>query len=819
MKLDANQPPANGYRSSSLIMESRESGEDAQPHVAQTVRRLLRGRWHWAVVLGVLLAAGLGFAGWMAITPMYQSVASARFAAEIENVLSQRNQQTAVGDFEGFLKEEGRRMTSDEVVTKARLAAASSAAWQEAGISAMSSSEFRDHVWIERKPRDTVFELQFEHESPDVAAAATKALIDAYSDDFASRWSAQNDTALAPLEARRTSLADDREKTWAKIQSNDRAGMGLETVERRLETTIRELAFARNQQKQVIAELENLPQKVDAQSLEMMTAKQIAELETQEGRPSELGQAVMELERLDLERAALIAGGQGPSSNAVRKVDARIAPQQARVEMLAKAARQRLASGEDPRSVALARMRDTLESQIAALDAEARDLQSQLAGIEEQHVKLTKLDRELEEVKGVIDVRRKGQIGTPLQVMSTGSLPTAPHNDGRRKQLAAAGGIAGLGLGFVLVLLWGHLSREIRDSTDASADLPATRMLGVLPTLPENMADPAQAEQAAHSVHHIRTLLQINRDDSGQVFSITSPAPASGKSSLCVALGLSFASSRSKTLLIDADMVGSGLSRRLGFVSRRTIEQMLVGDRRVSDLQLETAKARAVAEETPLGEVLVDMGLLTAADLDDLNARRQRSKLGLLDACSGEPLTRCVAQTDVEDLYVLPVGTARPRDAGALSPKAFRGLIAEARERFDIVLVDTGPILGSLEASIAATEADGSIFILARGESKSLAHRSLQHLQSIGATVAGVVFNHASPADVERSSYASVVSQSRYEDPALRQAPDAAQSERLGPLGVAVVTHGTVQSRPPEQQAADIGLATTNGSSRNGHHT
>ena len=68
-----------------------------------------------------------------------------------------------------------------------------------------------------------------------------------------------------------------------------------------------------------------------------------------------------------------------------------------------------------------------------------------------------------------------------------------------------------------------------------------------------------------------------------------------------------------------------------------------------------------------------------------------------------------------------------------------------------VVLIDTGPILGSIEATPVCAAADAVILTVARGQQRPLVEKALQHLLSIGARFAGVVFNRAQTRDFERS--------------------------------------------------------------------
>ena len=59
-------------------------------------------------------------------------------------------------------------------------------------------------------------------------------------------------------------------------------------------------------------------------------------------------------------------------------------------------------------------------------------------------------------------------------------------------------------------------------------------------------------------------MLQINGGtDDRRVFAVTSAAPGDGKTSLTLALGLSYAACGTRTLLIDCDLIGAGLTARM----------------------------------------------------------------------------------------------------------------------------------------------------------------------------------------------------------------------------------------------------------------
>ena len=287
----------------------------------------------------------------------------------------------------------------------------------------------------------------------------------------------------------------------------------------------------------------------------------------------------------------------------------------------------------------------------------------------------------------------ENNLANNVKVVSSGG-PAEPAAN-RRTFAAAAGFFFGGLIPLGAVMLYGLTDGRFRYSDDtAHADLQGVTLLGILPNLPDRLSDPQQAGVAAHCVHQIRTMLQINRsNDEPQVLAVTSAAPGDGKTSLTLALGLSYAACGARTLLIDCDLVAAGLSHRLNV----------------------------------------------------------KSPEGVLEAVANRALLEYVRTTDIADVAILPVGTTHAHHASTLSPVALRRLLSEAKKQFDIILVDTGPILGSIEASLVCAAADRTILAVARGQQRPLVERSIGHLNAIGSRLAGVVFNRAQTRDFERS--------------------------------------------------------------------
>ena len=158
----------------------------------------------------------------------------------------------------------------------------------------------------------------------------------------------------------------------------------------------------------------------------------------------------------------------------------------------------------------------------------------------------------------------------------------------------------------------------------------------------------------------------------------------------------------------------------------------------INSEQLRSALDRSTKAGTRIGQVLLEMKLVTEPQLVQALSVQQESLMGLLDVLAGEPLDECVSGTGVNSLFVLPVGSAKANHVGRLSPAAIRRLLMEAKKEFDVVLIDTGPVLGNLEASMLAPAADGVVLTISLTSNVLSPGDTMDHLFSISARVAVV---------------------------------------------------------------------------------
>jgi len=705
-------------------------GDDDTTRRMKQLFSLLRGRWHWVVLAALVLGVAGGIAGHYAQEDTYFSEAKFLIRPTVESP-RKTPMSTVPPRFEDWLNAQLDVLRSPEVRERAR----QTQVWAEATQGLAESPGFGKELSASRAGRTYVFTVASEHESPQLAQAAVEATLAAFREVFEERQAQSQSQIVANLvRFKRTLEGELRQLTVSRDAVADNVSPSQLLLEFQSKNTERArmqqaLSDARLQLQILIAD--------SAKGLEELTIADIA------ARDRRMNQMVLQREALDASIQEDYAIGLLDDHPTIVRKRKSLANLEERISEFALQYREGLIEPNQAGATDVAqRQIRLLETRIAeltkaydVLQAETSSMGELVARINDLSGKIEATENDIASAQGRIEALMESSdvVDGRIEIITNAALPGGPGNHGKRVQVAVMGGVGGAGLGVALIILLGLLDRHLRHASDAQLSLPDLKMLGILPTLPEKLDDPEQGEMAAHSVHHIRAMLQLRQDSGSRVFSITSASAGSGKSSLTVALGLSFASSGSRVLVFDCDLVGGGLTLRL-------------------------------LGSEPQGK-------------------------GVLDACAGTALADCVTPSGTRGLDILPLGKARPQDAASLSPKALRRLIAEARREYDVVIVDTGPVLGSLEASMVAPEVDSVVMVLSRGDRKGVVNQSISRIRGVGANVAGIVFNHALDYDIAHMSYGSQSFQSRSTVSAGRAGQpvtNTVAAARFGPLGSAV---------------------------------
>ncbi|PNU04168.1 hypothetical protein A8V01_05550 [Novosphingobium guangzhouense] len=157
--------------------------------------------------------------------------------------------------------------------------------------------------------------------------------------------------------------------------------------------------------------------------------------------------------------------------------------------------------------------------------------------------------------------------------------------------------------------------------------------------------------------------------------------------------------------------------------------------------------ARAIANEVArLGKrvLLVDADLRRPTLHHHLS---ERSQSGLADYLTNQKtFDEIVIPSGIENLSYVTALPMPPEPALLLGGEGVAGFVAEARARYDLIILDSPPLLGLSDSALLATHADSVLFVIDasvfhRGAVKS----ALRRLNLVNAKILGVVLNRFNP--------------------------------------------------------------------------
>lgn len=168
--------------------------------------------------------------------------------------------------------------------------------------------------------------------------------------------------------------------------------------------------------------------------------------------------------------------------------------------------------------------------------------------------------------------------------------------------------------------------------------------------------------------------------------------------------------------------------------------------------------ARTIARDiASLGKkvLLVDMDLRRPTLHRRMNANGMS---GVTDLLTGnKSFDQVLVQSEVENLDYISAMPTPPDPALILSGEGVHVFLAEARNRYDIVIIDSAPLLGLSDAVILASHSDGVLFVIdGAGFHRGAVKSALRRLALINANLLGVVLNRFEPraGDNEYAYYA-----------------------------------------------------------------
>ncbi|MEM8739035.1 MAG: hypothetical protein AAGG38_11245 [Planctomycetota bacterium] len=322
---------------------------------------------------------------------------------------------------------------------------------------------------------------------------------------------------------------------------------------------------------------------------------------------------------------------------------------------------------------------------------------------------------------------------------------------------------------------------EVLCCDDIAQSLPQDEsplLLGQVPEVPagDRLTAP-RFDGTASSIHQIRAVLQVQaRQQQTAAYAFTSPRRGAGKTSVAIGVASSLAMSGTRTLVVDCDLAGriargqtrgpaAGTGSSAGdatgaappdpaadSVFRDPAHQDQEADQGFGPLDPEGSSG----ENPCLDNIVIEQGYISEDDSANLSSNHA-GKFGIAGMLDGGSLEDCAVKATVPGLALLPAVDAQTRHIGQMSDAFIRRLIDEARADYDLILFDTGPVPGSVEALLVTSQVDGVVVVVPQGEERKALARTMSYLKVVGATVTGTVFNRASntpkpgPAGPDRS--------------------------------------------------------------------
>lgn len=101
-----------------------------------------------------------------------------------------------------------------------------------------------------------------------------------------------------------------------------------------------------------------------------------------------------------------------------------------------------------------------------------------------------------------------------------------------------------------------------------------------------------------------------------------------------------------------------------------------------------------------------------------------------------------VKKSDLNNLDIVTCGDIPPNPSEMLASRAMRNFLEEAKNRYDMVILDSPPIIAVTDAAILSTRVDGVIMVVASGfVNRREVQRAITLLRNVNARILGVLLN------------------------------------------------------------------------------
>ncbi|PTQ66233.1 GumC family protein [Celeribacter persicus] len=352
------------------------------------------------------------------------------------------------------------------------------------------------------------------------------------------------------------------------------------------------------------------------------------------------------------------------------------------------------------------------QAQVQSIEASIKTREADIARQSDELIQLQQLTREAEASRLLYEYflsrlketsAQEGIQQADSRILSNAVLPNGP-SEPRKSLILAMSIILGAMVGSGLTLLWEMRQNGYRLASDLETEtgLP---VMGQIPLLPtgnrrkglEYLAEkPASA--AAEAIRNLRTSVMLSGlDKTPKVIMLTSSLPSEGKTTVSFALAQNFVGLGKKVLLIEGDIRRLVFSQYLNVKNAKGLMSVLAGD-------------------MSLEEVVIHDPVLGA------------------DILVSEP-----TQINAADV---------------LSSERFAEFLEAARSSYDMIIIDTPPVLVVPDARVVAQHADLVLFTVHWDKTTKIQVRNALHMfEIVGVKVSGLILNQIDPKGMKQYGY------------------------------------------------------------------
>lgn len=279
-----------------------------------------------------------------------------------------------------------------------------------------------------------------------------------------------------------------------------------------------------------------------------------------------------------------------------------------------------------------------------------------------------------------------------VQILDPAQLPKVPYSPRPVFNMCIAF-FLGLAASIGLILLIEYLDNSIKTQEDIEK-LARVPVIGIIPSEGETAEDSelisikAPKSLVSEAFRTLRTSIQYSSFDKEiETIVVTSSQQGEGKTTIVSNLAITTAQSGKKVLLIDCDLRRPRIYKKLGILNGEGLTSILAGESEKNE---------------------------------------------------------CIRALDLPNFYIITSGPIPPYPAEILGSSRMKNLLEELKKDFDIILIDTPPVLAVTDAQVLSALCDGVLLVACCGETdRNDFIRAKELIDKVGARVLGAVLNKA----------------------------------------------------------------------------